>query len=48
MGHLLKREERTDADPRVDHFIPDTWQVCIYLITDEFVYRVKGQSTTGN
>ncbi|XP_044173202.1 probable ATP-dependent RNA helicase DDX60 isoform X1 [Acropora millepora] len=26
MGHLLKREERTDADPRVDHFIPDTWQ----------------------
>ncbi|XP_020629551.1 probable ATP-dependent RNA helicase DDX60 [Orbicella faveolata] len=28
MGHLLKRDERTDADPRVDHFIPDTWQVC--------------------
>ncbi|KAJ7386939.1 putative ATP-dependent RNA helicase ddx60 [Desmophyllum pertusum] len=26
MGHLLKRDERTDADPRVDHFIPDTWQ----------------------
>ncbi|XP_022789735.1 probable ATP-dependent RNA helicase DDX60 [Stylophora pistillata] len=26
MGHLLKRAERTDPDPRVDHFIPDTWQ----------------------
>ncbi|KAK2572321.1 putative ATP-dependent RNA helicase DDX60 [Acropora cervicornis] len=26
MGHLLKREQRTDADPRVDNFIPDTWQ----------------------
>ncbi|XP_022803055.1 probable ATP-dependent RNA helicase DDX60 [Stylophora pistillata] len=26
MGHLLKRYERTDSDPRVDHFIPDTWQ----------------------
>ncbi|KAM7443056.1 putative ATP-dependent RNA helicase ddx60 [Porites harrisoni] len=26
MGHLLKREERTDPDRRVDHFIPDTWQ----------------------
>ncbi|XP_068713439.1 probable ATP-dependent RNA helicase DDX60 isoform X2 [Montipora foliosa] len=26
MGHLLKREERADRDPRVDHFIPDTWQ----------------------
>lgn len=30
MGHLLKREERTDPDSRVDHFIPDTWQVCFY------------------
>ena len=28
MGHLLKRDERTDRDPRVEHFIPDTWQVC--------------------
>ena len=28
MGHLLKREERTDPDSRVDNFIPDTWQVC--------------------
>ena len=27
-----------DADPRVEHFIPDTWQVCVHLITDEFVY----------
>ncbi|KAJ7386935.1 putative ATP-dependent RNA helicase ddx60 [Desmophyllum pertusum] len=26
MGHLLKRDERTDPDRRVDHFIPDTWQ----------------------
>ncbi|CAH3032867.1 unnamed protein product [Porites evermanni] len=26
MGHLLKREERTDPDSRVDNFIPDTWQ----------------------
>ncbi|PFX17719.1 putative ATP-dependent RNA helicase DDX60 [Stylophora pistillata] len=26
MGHLLKKAERTDPDPRVDHFIPDTWQ----------------------
>ncbi|CAH3109024.1 unnamed protein product [Pocillopora meandrina] len=26
MGHLLKREERTDPDPRVENFIPDTWQ----------------------
>ena len=30
MGHLLKREVRTDLDPRVKHFIPDTWQVYIY------------------
>lgn len=28
MGHLLKRDERTDRDPRVEDFIPDTWQVC--------------------
>ncbi|XP_066285601.1 probable ATP-dependent RNA helicase DDX60 [Branchiostoma lanceolatum] len=26
MGHLLKREGRQDADPRVQQFIPDTWQ----------------------
>ena len=27
MGHHLHREERTDQDPRVSNFIPDTWQV---------------------
>ncbi|XP_051822653.1 probable ATP-dependent RNA helicase DDX60 [Antechinus flavipes] len=26
MGHYLFREERSDPDPRVHHFIPDTWQ----------------------
>nr|XP_020661135.1 probable ATP-dependent RNA helicase DDX60 isoform X1 [Pogona vitticeps]XP_020661137.1 probable ATP-dependent RNA helicase DDX60 isoform X1 [Pogona vitticeps]XP_020661138.1 probable ATP-dependent RNA helicase DDX60 isoform X1 [Pogona vitticeps] len=26
MGHYLIREERKDPDPRVQHFIPDTWQ----------------------
>nr|XP_056711038.1 probable ATP-dependent RNA helicase DDX60 [Euleptes europaea] len=26
MGHYLIREERNDPDPRVQHFIPDTWQ----------------------
>ncbi|ELK37299.1 Putative ATP-dependent RNA helicase DDX60 [Myotis davidii] len=26
MGHYLLREERSDPDPRVHHFIPDTWQ----------------------
>ncbi|XP_060027598.1 probable ATP-dependent RNA helicase DDX60 [Erinaceus europaeus] len=26
MGPYLFREERTDPDPRVHHFIPDTWQ----------------------
>ncbi|KAG8504607.1 putative ATP-dependent RNA helicase DDX60, partial [Galemys pyrenaicus] len=26
MGHLLIREERKDPDPRVQDFIPDTWQ----------------------
>ncbi|KAM4708141.1 putative ATP-dependent RNA helicase DDX60 isoform 2-T2 [Discoglossus pictus] len=26
MGHYLLRDERTDPDPRVQHFIPDTWQ----------------------
>ncbi|XP_075467930.1 putative ATP-dependent RNA helicase DDX60 isoform X3 [Ascaphus truei] len=26
MGPYLLREERTDPDPRVQHFIPDTWQ----------------------
>ena len=27
MGHLLPRDERKDPDPRVNNFIPDTWQV---------------------
>ncbi|XP_038611250.1 probable ATP-dependent RNA helicase DDX60 isoform X2 [Tachyglossus aculeatus] len=26
MGHFLMRNERTDPDPRVQGFIPDTWQ----------------------
>lgn len=26
MGHYLIRDERTDPDPRVPDFIPDTWQ----------------------
>ncbi|XP_068134922.1 probable ATP-dependent RNA helicase DDX60 isoform X2 [Hyperolius riggenbachi] len=26
MGPYLLRDERSDPDPRVDHFIPDTWQ----------------------
>ncbi|XP_030048082.1 putative ATP-dependent RNA helicase DDX60 [Microcaecilia unicolor] len=26
MGHYLLRDERNDPDPRVQHFIPDTWQ----------------------
>ncbi|XP_053556210.1 probable ATP-dependent RNA helicase DDX60 [Bombina bombina] len=26
MGHYLTRNERHDPDPRVQHFIPDTWQ----------------------
>lgn len=27
MGHYLLRDERKDPDPRVQDFIPDTWQV---------------------
>eukprot|EP00061_Rhincodon_typus_P009758 g33506.t1 len=26
MGPYLLRDERNDPDPRVTHFIPDTWQ----------------------
>ncbi|XP_075786295.1 putative ATP-dependent RNA helicase DDX60 isoform X2 [Pelodiscus sinensis] len=26
MGYYLFREERKDPDPRIQHFIPDTWQ----------------------
>ena len=32
MGHHLHREERTDPDPRVSNFIPDTWQVSCTLL----------------
>ena len=38
MGYLLQREERNDPDPRVEHFIPDTWQVCkLKLVTTMMV-----------
>lgn len=29
MGPYLFRDERTDPDLRIQHFIPDTWQVTI-------------------
>uniref|UniRef100_A0A8C4MU06 DExD/H-box 60 like n=1 Tax=Equus asinus asinus TaxID=83772 RepID=A0A8C4MU06_EQUAS len=29
MGHYLIRDERNDPDPRVQDFIPDTWQVLV-------------------
>nr|XP_060634717.1 probable ATP-dependent RNA helicase DDX60 [Anolis sagrei ordinatus]XP_060634718.1 probable ATP-dependent RNA helicase DDX60 [Anolis sagrei ordinatus]XP_060634719.1 probable ATP-dependent RNA helicase DDX60 [Anolis sagrei ordinatus]XP_060634720.1 probable ATP-dependent RNA helicase DDX60 [Anolis sagrei ordinatus] len=34
MGHFLVREERKDPDPRVQHFIPDTWQRDLLDIVD--------------
>ncbi|XP_042698062.2 probable ATP-dependent RNA helicase DDX60 isoform X4 [Chrysemys picta bellii] len=34
MGHCLLREERTDRDPRIQHFIPDTWQRDLLDIVD--------------
>ncbi|KAL8207250.1 UNVERIFIED_CONTAM: hypothetical protein K2H54_050771 [Gekko kuhli] len=34
MGHYLIREERKDPDPRVQHFIPDTWQRELLDIVD--------------
>ncbi|XP_042322779.1 LOW QUALITY PROTEIN: probable ATP-dependent RNA helicase DDX60 [Sceloporus undulatus] len=34
MGHFLIREERKDPDPRVQHFIPDTWQRELLDIVD--------------
>ena len=46
MGHLLKRDERTDRDPRVKHFIPDTWQVCYFFFVFYCFYLqvYKGQA----
>ncbi|XP_034627890.1 probable ATP-dependent RNA helicase DDX60 isoform X4 [Trachemys scripta elegans] len=34
MGHCLLREERTDRDPRIQHFIPDTWQRDLLDVVD--------------
>uniref|UniRef100_A0A670J1F1 DExD/H-box helicase 60 n=1 Tax=Podarcis muralis TaxID=64176 RepID=A0A670J1F1_PODMU len=34
MGHYLMREERKDPDPRVQHFIPDSWQRELLDIVD--------------
>ncbi|KAH0616087.1 hypothetical protein JD844_026924 [Phrynosoma platyrhinos] len=34
MSHFLIREERKDPDPRVQHFIPDTWQRELLDIVD--------------
>uniref|UniRef100_A0A8C3XTJ1 DExD/H-box helicase 60 n=1 Tax=Chelydra serpentina TaxID=8475 RepID=A0A8C3XTJ1_CHESE len=34
MGHCLIRDERTDRDPRIQHFIPDTWQRDLLDIVD--------------
>lgn len=31
MGHYLMREERKDPDPRIQDFIPDTWQVMTWM-----------------
>lgn len=31
MGHYLIRDERKDPDPRVQDFIPDTWQVILQM-----------------
>ncbi|XP_067324815.1 probable ATP-dependent RNA helicase DDX60 [Anolis sagrei] len=34
MSHFLIRDERKDPDPRVQHFIPDTWQRELLDIVD--------------
>ncbi|XP_074849163.1 putative ATP-dependent RNA helicase DDX60 [Carettochelys insculpta] len=34
MGHCLLRDERTDRDPRIQHFIPDTWQRDLLDVVD--------------
>ena len=35
MGHLMKRQERADPDPRVTGFIPDTWQRELLDVVDK-------------
>ncbi|XP_066488910.1 probable ATP-dependent RNA helicase DDX60 isoform X2 [Tiliqua scincoides] len=35
MSQYLIKEERDDPDPRVQHFIPDTWQRTIFDIVDK-------------
>ncbi|OCT99648.1 hypothetical protein XELAEV_18005430mg [Xenopus laevis] len=34
MGPYMLRDERTDPDPRVQHFIPDTWQRKLLDVVD--------------
>lgn len=46
MDYYLLREERNDPDPRVQHFIPDTWQVLrhnpfVPWVIGNDLYRLK-------